>query len=257
MIMQTQMPIVTVIVATLAEDAAFYKTLESVSSQSDISVEFVGFIFDEKYDLANPDIKLQNLRGKQITLLRGKDGGIADAWNAAISYAQGTYLCFLGAGDYFCSADSLAALLSSHSEMNVLSNSCLVFYGNQFIQLADQKISPWLQQGDPNEKGLNRGMIIPHASSLWPRVLWNSESFDRTFRIALDYEFALRVSRQVQFVYVDCPAAIIQPGGISNAPSHMLRVVKEDIRARLKNGFSARIFSVVNAKRIIRWLLMR
>lgn len=247
-------PKVSVIIATLKEDKSFFTTVNSCLDQMGVDLEVVSFVHDTKYQLSSPAIQTFQRNGKKIVMLRGNDRGIADAWNEAVQYASGELLVFIGAGDIFHTQMSVGNALEIAATKQAL-NDHIVFYGTQFVRKNDSELHICTVSGDPECGGLLQGMVIPHASSFWPRTLFKHEKFDRNFKIALDYEYALRMCSTVTYVKIDCPVCVIEPGGLSNAPSRMIQVISEDARARIKNGFPSRYLSVLNFKRFIRWII--
>ena len=71
-------------------------------------------------------------------------------------------------------------------------------------------------------------MIIPHASSLWPKALFDYCMFSTEYPIAVDYHFALRIHNLISFYHVDYLVACVLPGGVSNKPEKLLSVIAQD-----------------------------
>lgn len=246
-------PEVSVIIASMSEDAAFSVTMQSCLDQEGVDLEIVSFIKDASFDILSPMIQKKHTEGKKITILRGNDCGIADAWNQAVEHASGRLLVFLGAGDVFLFTRCIENLLKAATKSNDISENSVII-GMQFIRNNDNSLHYWKPCGDPSGDGLLHGMAIPHASSFWPRSLLKVEKFDRNFKIALDYEYALRVRKNVKYVEIACPVAIIEPGGLSNKPSRMIQIIREDARARRKNCLPSRYINKINFKRFVRWV---
>ena len=244
----------TVIIATLDEGAPYKKTVESCLSQIGVDIEVVVFVKDNLHSLKNPSVSMQSINGVRITTIRGHDLGIADAWNTAIRYSTGDHLCFLGTGDFFYSNTSVRDIFSLAAKLNKI--NC-VFFGEQLVRMTDIYFIPWSKNKYFDPISLKNGMVIPHASSFWPRELWVNRIFDASFKISLDYEFALRVMGVVDFFKLDVIVAVIEPGGLSNSPKKMLQVIAEDIKARKINGLPPNKYSILNIKRTLRWILGR
>lgn len=241
-----------VIIATLVDDAPFRITLASCASQIGIEIELVAFVKDVSYPLTSPSVNKELINGVELITIRGNDQGIADAWNTAILHATGGHLCFLGAGDYFYSATSVREIFALASKSDQIGN---VFFGTQLIRRGAGVLKLWSNTKAFDCISLMDGMTVPHASSFWPRALWNDRSFDKSFKISLDYEFTLRVKNFTCFSKFDVVVSVIEPGGLSNSPSKMLDVILEDIRARTINGLPPNKYTLLNFKRFLRWLL--
>ncbi|MGR2661897.1 glycosyltransferase [Chromobacterium haemolyticum] len=245
-------PIVSVIIASLRDDEALAMTVDSCLAQSGINLEIVTFIHNPDYEVTAPLVEIQQVNDKKLVKLHGNDSGIAEAWNAAVRLASGNFVVFLGAGDVFFSVNSLSKILEM-APPESLKDKSTVIIGLQFIRGSEGNLKPWVPCGNPEDGGLSRGMAIPHASSLWPRKLWDLDEFNQKFKIALDYEYALRVREKVKYMVIASQVAIIEPGGLSNTPSRLIDVVFEDINARKINGLPAGYFSIINFKRLIKW----
>lgn len=243
----------TIIVATLFDDAPLAETLRSCVAQSGVSLEVLVFIKNRRFPLESPLIRVENRSNTKVVFLEGDDSGIADAWNCAVSRSQGKYLCFLGAGDYLRSPTTLRECLVLMSEAE---SEDLVFFGEQNI-LTEAGEKRWPAPHVITKATLRRGMLIPHASSFWPRSAFENGLFDPDFSIALDYEFALRASASLSFRRLPIEVCVVLPGGLSNSPKRMLQVIQEDSRARKKNGLAPGYVSVINFKRATRWVLAR
>jgi len=243
---------VTVIIASVSEDDALAQTISSCLMQTGLNMQVVCFIYSELHSVSNPNVSVCKFSNTQVIKIRGKDSGIADAWNASLRFASGKYFIFLGAGDVFFSSLSLSRLLVFAPKIDPMPREVLV--GLQFVKSEGAGLRPWSSRG-VSDYNLSVGMTIPHASSLWPSWLWVNNKFDPKFKIALDYEFALRVSKEVVFRGFDLPVSIVESGGISNSPKNLLRVILEDALARKRNDRGAGYITYINFKRIIRWLI--
>jgi glycosyltransferase involved in cell wall biosynthesis len=249
-------PQISVVIATLREDTAFLATVDSCLAQKGVDLEVISFIHDPTHEMSSPAFQCDRINGKRVIKLRANDGGIADAWNAAVLSASGRLVVFLGAGDVFFSSSSIERLLKAGFE-KLSEDKEIVLIGTQFIRKDDKRLQHWIPCGDPARDGLLRGMAIPHASSFWPRSLWKTDQFDTKFKIALDYEYAIRVRKKIKYVVIPVPVAIIEPGGLSNAPSRMIQVILEDVRARQKNSLPAMYVTTINFKRLVRWIIKK
>lgn len=243
---------VTVIVASLSKCPALDKTIESCAVQTGIDVELVVFLKNSDFPLSSPNVENAVFGDYLYKVISGDDKCIADAWNSSLQHASGDFVCFLGAGDYFLADDSVADLFSEAVYNNAIDG---VFFGQQIIEIKPGVRTPWPMKGDFKKSYLMHCMCIPHASSFWPLRLFKSDIFDGSFKIALDYEFSLRVMNKVSFCRLNSVVAVIEAGGVSNTPRKMLQVIREDVRARRKNNLPARYISVLNIKRVVRWIM--
>ena len=243
-------PSIAIVIASLQDDEALRASIESCLSQEAVQLQLVVAL---KAATDPPAINTTETRGKTLTVVRRDDLGIADAWNFALDQVRADLIGFLGAGDRFHSTTSLSDLLAGLPRG---AKPASVLYGNQQIVLPDGRLKPFPAPPVGREKRALEGhMVIPHASSLWPMSLLKRQRFDNSFRIAIDYEYALRTLAETDYVHVAVPVAVITADGLSNNPSSLLRVIAEDARAKRKNGFSRFSSIGLNAKRIIRWMI--
>jgi glycosyltransferase involved in cell wall biosynthesis len=243
-------PSISVIIASLHEDNELQQTIDSCLSQVRVRVRVIVSL---KVKSEKPLIEHNVVGDHAVVTIRRDDQGIADAWNNAIDFVDTDYVSFLGAGDYYISPKSLESLFEGAPNLS-LSN--VVIYGDQSILRPGGKLDPFPAPPIGHEKQALKGrMVIPHASSLWPATLFRCCRFDESFRIALDYEYALRTLNLVQYHYVATPVAVITTDGVSNRPSSLLRVVAEDARAKKQNGCSPLTSFIYNLKRILRWMI--
>lgn len=241
-------PSITIVIASLYEDDALRQSVNACLAQVGVKLQV---IISLKADRDTPQVE-SNLDGNHaVVTVRRKDQGIAEAWNYAIDHVSSDYVSFLGAGDHYFSQHSLSALFDDIPD---LSASNVVIYGDQSILHPDGSIDSFPSMPAHRVKQALKGnMVIPHASSLWPATLFRRFRFDETFRIAIDYEYALRMLPMVNYHYVATPVAIITTGGVSNRPSSLMQVVAEDVRAKRQNGYFPYTSLYLNAKRILRW----
>ncbi|MBL8516656.1 MAG: glycosyltransferase [Betaproteobacteria bacterium] len=116
------------------------------------------------------------------------DKGIYDAWNQALPYAAGEYICFSGADDLI-DRGWIAAALSYASEVQV---KPALIYGNLIRRLGDRErlyAPPEMTEIYPTDL---RRFWIPHPGLLHHRSLFDGRTFRQDLQLAGDYHFILR-----------------------------------------------------------------
>ncbi|WP_426271029.1 glycosyltransferase family 2 protein [Dyella kyungheensis] len=139
-----------------------------------------------------------------------KDAGIYDAWNQALPHAQGNYICFLGADDFFASSTSLAELFEAigDEQYDLVTSRGIIF--NPDTDKEYQFGSAW------NYNRIGRRMVVCHPGLLHHHSLFQSHgSFDSSYRIAADLEFLLRLPSTVSTLDVPKVSVRIEAGGVS------------------------------------------
>ena len=166
------------------------------------------------------------------------DRGIYHAWNKAIEHANGEWICFLGADDYFWKPNVLEALVPHLIE--ALKSKIRVVYGK--IVKLDERGNVISFVGKPWKKirwQMPHGMplSLPHSGLMHHRKLFQNHGlFDESFKIAGDYEFLLRELKNSSALYVDGLLTVgFQVGGTADSSPLLCR--REIARARWKNGF--------------------
>lgn len=157
--------------------------------------------------------------GKIISIARPPKG-IADAFNAGISVAQGEWVWFLNGGD------SVDPGLDSKNLRKVLENSG-----------ADILIGGLTYEGESGPRSLIAEAKrwpplrawIPHPATLVRRRLFEQfGKFDERYTIAMDYEWFLRVlTKPVVVEVISMPLAIFAPNGVSQRADLFSRIACE------------------------------
>ena len=233
-------PLFTIIVAVLNGKESLERCIENVNSQTYPNKELI--IIDGGSIDGTVDILKKN--DDKITYWESKaDKGIYHAWNKALKYVRGEWICFLGADDYFYSIQILENMVPY---LNRATASGVKLVYGQVVQVNEAR-QPVRILGKPWEKiswQIRYGMPLhlPHPGMMHHRSLFREHGrFDQTFKIAGDYEFLLRElkNNKKKAMYTGFKTMGCQIGGLSNA--NQLATLKEARKARLKNelpGFS-------------------
>jgi len=155
------------------------------------------------------------------------DTGIYDAWNRGIELARGNYLCFIGADDEFVSSESLQQLLdltSSSSDLVTCRNS---YYSSDGRFLRDWG-SPW------RWRRMRESMNIAHPGMLIKRELFTQYGFfDSSFQICGDYEWFLRLPKNMRSSHAEYKILKITQAGVSH--TKIKEVFEETFRAQYRH----------------------
>jgi len=231
--MQDGNPLFTIVIAVLNSKESLERCIESVRSQTCPHRELIII------DGGSTDGTVEILKNNDDTIAYWKsspDRGIYHAWNKALQYARGEWICFLGADDYFWSKNVLADL-SPHL-LTAAGLGIKVVYGQAARVDRNGRILKLV--GKPWEKIrwlMPHGMPLPHTGLMHHQSLFKIHGlFDETFQIAGDYDFLLRELKKSNALYVNnLIVSGWQAGGISD--SKFLFAHREMERARRKNGF--------------------
>jgi glycosyltransferase involved in cell wall biosynthesis len=162
------------------------------------------------------------------------DKGISDAFNKGINASKGDIIGIINAGDrYTVDAVSTAVrILKENPEFDFV-------YGD--LIYTDEKGNPqFLVKGDRNYQ---KKIYYTLPSLIHPTVFLKRDVYEScglyegSYRLAMDYEFLLRITRYgKKGIYVEDTLALMTFGGISY--SKFYDSYKEVCRASIKYGYS-------------------
>lgn len=160
-------------------------TVETVLSQSYENFEYI--IKDGKSSDGTMDI-VRELTGddKRVVIMCGKDRGIYDAMNVAVSEAKGEFVIFLNAGDKFINN----GILSKVAEF-MMKNQARIFYGNVIergLNLTRLRIY--------DERNVKRwyyslGACLCHQGMFCAKELFRDRLFDLNYKVCADREWQM------------------------------------------------------------------
>jgi glycosyltransferase involved in cell wall biosynthesis len=170
-------------------------TLDSVLSQGCPDIEILVF------DGGSSDGTLSILEsyGEKIEWVSQKDGGQADAINQGLQRATGDILTYLNSDDVYL--PGTLKTVTNHFEVHP---ECVALYGDAWHLYEDGSImeryytEPW-----------SYPRLLDVCYLCQPAVFWRREVterfgvFDDTLRYAPDYDYWLRVGREVDFFYLE------------------------------------------------------
>lgn len=248
-------PLISVITATFNAARFLPDTIRSIRAQSYPNVEWIII------DGGSTDTTVELLKTNEDIIdfwLSEPDRGIYSAWNKGLAQAQGEWLCFLGADDYFWNAQVLAQVCE---QLKGLPENVHVAYGQIMLVNADgNSIHAFGEPWENVKERFKQAMSIPHQGTMHRRSLFEQHGqFDESFRIAGDYELLLRELKSADACFIPgiIIAAMRQGGGISSSPGNSLIVLRESRRAQKKNGLRlpGRIWLIAVARLYLRLLL--
>jgi GT2 family glycosyltransferase len=226
-------PLISVIVAVFNGRETLQGCIDSVALQTYANKELIvvdGGSTDGTINL------LQESDQKIDCWISEPDNGIYDAWNKGLQRARGEWVCFLGADDFLWDATVFEGMAKG---LGKLPQSITVAYGRIMLIGMDGKTQrslgePWEQVRD----SFKQYMCIPHVGMMHRRSLFERKGlFDRSFKIAGDYEFLLRELKTGNAAFLpDIIVAGQRYGGISTHADNNLRIKLEVWRAQRMHG---------------------
>jgi glycosyltransferase involved in cell wall biosynthesis len=247
-------PLISVIVAVFNGKATLQQCLDSVAQQTYANKELI--IIDGGSKDGTVELLEEN-RNKFSYWISEPDRGIYNAWNKGLAQAQGEWICFLGADDYFWDDTVLERMAV---QLQMLPTNIRVAYGQ--IMMVNTEGASLYPLGEPWEKIKGRFkqvMCIPHPGAMHRHSLFEQHGqFDESFHIAGDYELLLRELKVANaFFMPDIITVAMRQGGISSTPANSLLQLREIRRAQRMHGqyFPGRFWLMAMMRVYMRLLL--
>lgn len=235
-----------IIVVCLNSGHKLNQTLQSILSQSYEDFEIV------VKDGGSRDGSIEGmLKDPRIHLYTREDGGIYDAMNQAVTYAQGEFILFLNCGDVFPTEHVLEETvrymeeaaghmnapedMSTPEDMSATEDMSTpvdfrraVFYGDTYSEKNDVLIvSP------PKITGFGCYRNIPcHQSCFYAAELCREKPYDEQYRVRADYDHFLWCfyEAKASMHYMKLTVASYEGGGFSESRENRKRDMEEHRR---------------------------
>jgi glycosyltransferase involved in cell wall biosynthesis len=196
---------ISVITVNLNNRTGLEKTIRSVISQENVSVELI--VIDGGSEDGSKEIIRKNSLYIAASVSE-PDNGPYDAMNKGIGFSTGEWIIFLNSGDVFFSPDTLSGIFK-HQKQDIID----AFYGDSLADYGDFQV--YRKAGLFEE--LWKGMIFSHQALLMCASLLKKERFDTRYTRIADYDLVLRCLTDAERVtYIPTPLVICDAFGISN-----------------------------------------
>lgn len=157
------------------------RTINAIVSQKSSETEYI--VKDGFSDDQTIEILLNHTRDIDLLVI-GRDQGISEAFNKAVSYARGRYLLFVNADDWIC--DNALEIITN-SIKNDHFGSDIYCFGCRFLKNG-QEVNIALS----NPEKIIHEPSIHHASCVIKKSTFEElGGFDINYRYAMDYAFFL------------------------------------------------------------------
>ncbi len=216
-------PFFSIIIASYNSRSMLAQTLESLRGQTFKNFEVIiidGASKDGTFDL------MAIFCDPMYRWLSEPDSGIYDAWNKGVQLARGSWIGFLGAGDFYLTnaLQEYARLLNKYPELDYVSSRVELFDNRGYSRVI----------GKPWKWGVfKRYMCVAHVGSMHSsRIFKTYGGFDQNYRITGDYEFLLRSGAKLRADFLGLTLARMRAGGISSVGNEPLT---EALQAKIKS----------------------
>jgi len=241
-------PLITIIVAVLNGARTLQRCIDSVANQIYPYKEFI-IIDGESIDNT---VDILQANDHDITYWESKpDKGIYHAWNKALEYAKGEWICFLGADDFFWDShvlNNIKTHLISAAKVNIR-----YVYGKQAI-ISPNSGKVLFIEGRPwnhIKKRFKEINTITHSGTFHHKDLFKIYGrFNQSFEIAGDYDFLLRELKYNEAYFASDLIIIgMTLGGLGTQFDKKFQTAIEFLRARKNNNIQGMPWL------IYRWLI--
>jgi len=152
----------------------------------------------------------------EIQIYSERDEGIYDAFNKGISRANGEIIGLLNSDDFYPHDGVIRRVVDEFQNKSVD-----IVYGDLlYVSQSDtKKITRRYSSKKFSPLGLSYGWIPAHPTVFVRRTVYeNFGLFDKTFKIAGDFEFLARIFSKIEIKYSYIPEVLVhmREGGVSN-----------------------------------------
>jgi len=226
-------PSISVIVAVFNGAKTIQQCIDSVTLQTYPNKELI--IIDGGSQDGTADLLKAN--NEHIShWISEPDRGIYNAFNKGLAKANGEWIFFMGADDYFWDAQVLERISEqleklppmirvAYGQVMIVSN-----YGESLFLIGE----PWQKV----KKRFRQLMSIPHQGTMHRHILFEIHGkFDESFRISGDYELLLRELKANDAFFIhNVIVTAMRTGGVSWVLDNYLLTKRESRRAAKMHG---------------------
>ena len=195
--------LISVVIPAYNRENTIERAIESVLCQTYPNLEII-VVDDASTDKTKNKVK--QIKNKRVSYLSHKiNQGASAARNTGIKKARGKYIAFLDSDDQW-----LAKKLEKQITILEKNPDCSVSYCRYYIvKEKKKKISVWPEikkyHGELDRQLLSGNFITTSSILLKKKILQKSGLFDEKLPAYQDWEFFLRLSKSVNFAFVDEP----------------------------------------------------
>lgn len=194
---------ITYVTITYNASAVLQLTLDSVLAQdySDIVHLIIdGASTDDTLDLVNSYIERSNASdcGHRVQVISEPDKGIYDAMNKGLRSVCGDYVCFLNAGDFLPTPETVSKIVEQVSEADCLP---AVLYGDTDIVDGEGRFLHHRRLSPPEHltwKSFRQGMLVCHQAFYARTDFAIATPYDLNYRYSADVDWCIRIMKAAE-----------------------------------------------------------
>ena len=199
---------ITYVTITYNAAKVLQRTLDSVLSQDYPNIVHLiidGASTDDTLKLVDDYIARSNAaqNGHRIQVTSEPDKGIYDAMNKGLRSLDGDYVCYLNAGDFLPSPDTVSRIITSLSSHLSTSNSPLpaVLYGDTDIVDGEGRFLHHRRLAPPENltwRSFKQGMLVCHQAFYARTDFAIATPYDMQYRYSADVDWCIRVMKAAE-----------------------------------------------------------
>ena len=194
---------ITYVTITYNASAVLQRTLDSVLAQdySDIVHLIIdGASTDGTLELVNSYIERSNASdcGHRVQVISEPDKGIYDAMNKGLRSVCGDYVCFLNAGDFLPTPETVSKIVEQVSEADCLP---AVLYGDTDIVDGEGRFLHHRRLSPPEHltwKSFRQGMLVCHQAFYARTDFAIATPYDLNYRYSADVDWCIRIMKAAE-----------------------------------------------------------
>lgn len=219
-------PLVSIVTPSFNQGHFIEENILSVKSQDYPHIEHIvidGGSTDETVEILKKYEGTYNLRW-----ISEPDEGHADAVNKGFAMAKGKIIGWLNSDDVYFDRGTISAVVQAfqkHPEADIIYGDCAYIWEDGTV-LRIQCVPGF------RYSRLLRGCFLEQPAVFFRRHVVENHKLDKRLKVAIDYEYWLRIGRQYRFVHIPRILAADRNhrGRISVAQADKLRAVGEQLR---------------------------
>jgi len=232
-------PVITIITIVRNNPPGLIQTLQSISQQEYRNWESI-IVVGTSEDLTLSFATKIASSDKRIKVLEQVGLGIYSAMNQGISYARGTHVCFMNAGDEFASHGILSKAAKEIANVNygVIMAGHSVIHADRIQEFkSSRKIISDIEFAFNRRSGCHQSMFFRR------QTLLDVGGFDTKYTLASDFDLMLKVLRKDGGLRVSEIYSRISPGGVADVGILIVHQEKHQIRIQHFNKAAVKILS--------------
>ena len=194
---------ITYVTVTYNAAGVLQRTLDSVLQQDYPEIVHLiidGASTDDTLQMVDAYIERSNAaeNGHRIQVMSEPDHGIYDAMNKGLRSLDGDYVCFLNAGDFLPSCDTVSRITEYISRSDGTGNMPAVVYGDTDIVDGEGRFLHHRCLAPPEHlswKSFRHGMLVCHQAFYARTDFAIATPYDTHFRYSADVDWCIRVMK--------------------------------------------------------------